>query len=293
MKKSDIKFYNDVLINADLEFLKYQIKKRGVNLISDSGLQKLIDDSEAYVTLPADAPVFNTTLKPILVLYSLSDALRMLWMKRKEFGVQLSAMNTGSYAYGVPDVGHDHNFKDFEFEVYSAAYLNEYGVEATLPQNTDGNDIFYKNLEVQCKHPNGLTRDKVDKFLREFQRSLQNRQTYGVFGIALDDYLEFDDDTFPTDPTAYHQVYHTALQNHDTILQEVFDSTLPHCPRVLGVFSVNTYFSFTSSAGLVLNKTSNSVFCQRPNAKAVQEELQIQAYEILSVFNPKPSIRTY
>jgi hypothetical protein len=45
--------------------------------------------------------------------------------------------------------------------------------------------------------------------------------------------------------------------------------------------------------GLTLAKTTNSVFCLRPNARAVPEETHIQAYEVVSVFNNKPSIRIY
>lgn len=292
MKKSDITFYSNVIIQADIDFLKYQISKRGVILIPGTGLQKLIDECQAYIVLPQNEEIYNTTVKPLLVLYSLSDTLRMLWLKRKDFAIQLSAMNTGTYEYGVITEG-ENNFKDFELELFSVAYLNQYGITADLPQHTEGNDIIYKDIEIQCKHPEVFTRNKIDHFLRDFQSSLQVNQKYGVLGIGLDDYLAFTDSPFPVDYEGFERAYHSSLQTQDNLMRQVFDSTLPHCPRVLGVYTVNTRFSFNSQTGLSLLKTTNSVFCLRPNARTVQEETHIQAYEILSVFNQKPSIRFY
>ena len=282
MTKADIKFYSNALIQADVEFLKYQIAQKNVTLIANSGLQKLIDECQSYVALPANSPIYNTTLKPLLVLYSFSDTLRMLWMKRKDFRIQLSAMNTGTYEYGVIGPNGQHNFKDFELELFTAAYLNEYGVDADLPQTTAGNDVLYKDIEIQCKHPDTFTRNKIDGFLRDFQSSLQRSQKYGVFGIGVDDFLAFTDESFPIDYQAFEREYRTALLNQDQVMQQVFDSTLPHCPRVLGVYLINTHFTFNEQMGLTLAKTTNSVFCLRPNARAVPEETHIQAYEVVS-----------
>lgn len=292
MRKSDIIFYSTVLINADIDFLKFQISKRGVTLIQNTGLQKLIDECEAYIALPADSEIYNTTIKPLLVLYSLSDTLRMLWLKKKNFGVQLSAMNSGTYEYGVLTPGQN-NFKDFELEIFSAAYLTQYGVNVDLPQHTVGNDILYNDIEIQCKHPEVFTREKIDRFLRDFQTSLQTNQTYGVLGLGLDDYLAFTDNSFPTDFEAFERAYRMTLLNQDSVLQQVMDDTLRYCPRVLGVYLVNTHFSYNTEMGLSLMKTTNSVFCLRPNARPVTEEIHRQAYEILSVFNKKPAFRSY
>lgn len=292
MKKSGIKFYSTVLINADIDFLKYQISKRGVTLIPNTGLQKLIDECEVYISLPPDSEIHNTTIKPLLVLYSLSDTLRMLWLKKKDFGVQLRAMNSGSFEYGVLIPGQN-NFKDFELEIFSAAYLNQYGVSVDLPQNTVGNDILYDDIEIQCKHPEVFTREKIDHFLKDFQFSLQTSQKYGVLGLGLDDYLAFTDSSFPVDFEGFERAYRTTLKDQDTVMQQIMDSTLPHCPRVLGVYLINTHFSFNTEMGLSLMKTTNSVFCLRPNARPVTEEIHRQAYEILSVFNEKPAFRSY
>ena len=293
MIKSDVKFYPSTQIQADIDFLQYQIKKRQVELRPGTGLQKLIEDCEHYLALKENDPVYNTTLKPLLVLYSITDTLRMLWVKRIDFTIQLRAMNTGDTAYGTTSVNNEIYFKDFELELFTTAYLNEYGVNADLPQHTNGNDIFYKDIEIQCKHPEKLTRDKVDGFLRDFQASLQKSQKYGVFGIGVDDYLQFTENSFPFNFDSYMKAYFEKLKEIDKEISFIFDDTLKYCPRVLGVYLVNTHFNYNTQMGLALTKTTNSTFCIRPNAKEVPEEFHIQAYEIISVFNTKPAIRSY
>jgi len=293
MLKADITFYPSTQIQADIDFLKYQINKRQVNLIPGTGLQKLIDECESYLSLKSGDPIYNDTLKPLLVLYSFTDTLRMLWMKRIDFTIQLRSMNTGDTTYGKPSSNDEIYFKDFELELFTTAYLNEYGLKAILPQHTEGNDVFCKEIEIQCKHPEVFTRDKIDGFLRSFQISLQNSQNYGVFGIGIDDYLQFTENSFPFDFDGYTSAYAAKLKEIDQELTEIFDDTLKYCPRVLGVILINTHFTFNEQMGLALSKTTNSVFCLRPNAREVEEEKHIQAYEIISVFNSKPAIRSY
>ena len=87
MIKSDIKFYPSTQIQADIDFLHYQIKQRQVTLIPGTGLEKLIDECNQYLGLKENDPVYNTRLKPLLVLYSFTDTLRMLWMKRIDFAI--------------------------------------------------------------------------------------------------------------------------------------------------------------------------------------------------------------
>lgn len=246
-----------------------------------------------YLNLKPGDEIYNTTLKPLLVLYSFTDTLRMLWLKRVDFTIQLRAMNSGSISYGKPGIEDEIYFKDFELELFSTAYLNEFGIKATLPQETAGNDIIYQDIEIQCKHPEVLTRDKIDKFLRAFQISLQKKQKYGVFGIGLDDHLQFTENSFPFDFDAHFKAYQEKLKEVDVELTAIFDDTIRHCPRVLGVFLINTHFMYNAQMGLGLTKTTNSTFCIRPNAKEVPEECQRQAYEVVSVFNTKPAIRSY
>lgn len=290
MIKSDIKFYNDVTINGDIEFIKYLCSLREINLVKGTGILGLLDECQEFLQLGLNDEIFNATLKPLLILHSFSDTLKILWMKRQEFGIQLSAMNTGSYDFGIIEEDKN-NFKDFEFELFSAAYLNECGLNAELPQHTVGNDILYKDIEIQCKHPETFTRDKIDKFLRAFQSSLQKSQKYGVLGLGLDDFMAFKEESFSIDSPQFEKNYQESLIEYDKILRNVLDDTLRFCPRVLGIYSINTHFVYNEFKFLSLSKTSNGVFCLRPNAKRVHEEIHRQAYEVISVFNPKPAIR--
>lgn len=292
--KPDIKGYTNVLIQADIDFLKLQIDINHLTLIANTGLQKLIDDCEAYIAIDSKTTFGYETLKPLLVLYSFTDSLRVLWMKGVSFAVQLSAMNSGDFEYGKVGVTGSNNFKDFELEIFTASQLNLYGVTATLPQHTVGNDIFYKSIELQCKHPDTLTRDKLDGYLRDFQSSLNTNGNFGVLCIGSDDFLGFTETDFPEDDKKFVTAYMASLQKQDVIFTQIFDDTLKYCPRVLGVIIVNTHFTFSPKFGPILNKRVNSVFCIRPNARTKPtEEIYRQAYEVLTVFNPKPSIRTY
>lgn len=293
MKKSDVTNYSQVLIQADIDFIKYQIDKKQVNLIDGTGLKKLIEDVEFYQKLSPEALITNKELKPLLVAYSLSDTMRILWMKDIDFTIQLRALNTGDFSYGQLSPEKENNFKDFELEMFSTAYLSEYGLNVTLPQHTEGNDIFFKDIEIQCKHPDTFTRDKIDKFLRAFQSSLQKSNHYGIFGLGVDDFLGFTETEFPYDDQKFQIAYRQRLQQIDKTLSLVFDDTLKYCPRVLGVYLINTHYTYMQSTGLTLTKTTNSVFCLRPNAKEVSENSHRHAYELLTVFNHKPSIRSY
>lgn len=292
-KKEEIVGYNPVIIQSDIDFLEFMIAKNGVTLIEKTGLHKLIEDCNDYIKLESETDFGIDTLKPLLVLHSLSDTLKTLWMKRKPFGTQLRAMNSGDFAYGTPSDQSEIYFKDFELEIFTAAHLNEYNVDVELPQDTAGNDLYYKDIEIQCKHPLVFTRQKIDGFLRAFQISLQNNQKYGVFGIGVDDFLGFTEKDFPYDDEIILDAYRARLNEAEVILREVFDDTLKYCPRILGVYLINTHFMHSPQLGPTLTKMTNSVFCLRPNAKEVPEEIHRQAYEIISAFNSKPAIRKF
>jgi len=292
-QKGQLTGYSNVLIQADLDFLKYQIKNQGVKLIAGTGLHKLISECEHFLAIPSGEEFTYDVLKPLLVLYSLSDTVRTLWMKGKKYATQLGAMNSGDFSYGVKGSSHDKYFKDFEFELFSAAFLVENNVDVELPQHTEGNDIMFGQLEIQCKHPEVLSRDNMDDYLRAFQSSLVKSNKYGVFGVGSDDFLGFTPEQFGFDDKLILANYQRTLQVEDDVLRHIFDDVLRFCPRVLGVYILNTHFLFSEKMGLTLSKTSNAVFCLRPNAKEVPESMHREAYKILYPFNSKPAIRSY
>ena len=292
MIKSDITSYNPVLIQADLQFIKLMIAKYNVRLIAGTGLHRMISGCEEYLALMEDEEICNSHLKPLINSYSLSDSLRILWMKKKEFGIQLKSMISGDFEYGkISDKG-EHYYKDFELEIFTAAHLAKEGVNIELPQCTDGHDVLYEKVQIQCKHPDSLSRNKLDKYLRNFDIDLGKRQTYGVFCIGVEDFLEFEETVNPLDTENFQNMYVARLKEIDMHLHDLFDSTLPFCPRVLGVVLINTHYTYTISGGLQLYKTTNSVYCIRPNTNKIKvpDDIMRRAYEIVYCFNEKPFI---
>jgi hypothetical protein len=100
--------YSATQIKSDLTFLKYAINKNQVQLIANTGLQKIIDDCELYLSLQQ---VTQEQIKPITVLFTLVNSLRKLWLSDIDFTIQLRAMNTGQYEYGNTDPNFQHFLK--------------------------------------------------------------------------------------------------------------------------------------------------------------------------------------
>jgi len=65
--------YSATQIRGDLAFLKYAIKKNQVQLRTNTGLQKLIEDCEHYLSIQE---VRQEEIKPITVLYTLINSLK-------------------------------------------------------------------------------------------------------------------------------------------------------------------------------------------------------------------------
>ena len=123
MKKRDILPYNQILVESDRDFLLLQIEYNHIKLIEGTGLHSLLSDIQKYLDLPDDTEVSIEIIKPIMVLNILTDNLRELWTNNIDFKNQLKAMNSGEYQYGHPSPEKENNFKDFEFELFSASML--------------------------------------------------------------------------------------------------------------------------------------------------------------------------
>jgi hypothetical protein len=122
-----------------------------VNLITNTGLSKLTEDSNTYVKSNG---VYSSYLKAVHALNILVNSLKILWLNDIDFCQQLKSINTGDFEYGKPTDGDQIYYKDIEFEILSAATMARNGLMVGLPDHNTGNDIFYKTIEIQCKHPN-------------------------------------------------------------------------------------------------------------------------------------------
>ena len=291
MKKEKIYQFNQYVVEADRDFLKLIIDYNKIDLIHERGIQSLLDDVKKYLDLPLEADVTINTFKPVLVLSTLCDSLKELWYNNVNFTNQIKAMNTGEYQYGRPSPSGENNFKDFEFEIFTASLLTYHKMNAVLPQDLANNDIICEGVEIQCKHPNSINRNKIDKYLRDFNKSLIEKDSYGIFGIGLDDVFEFTEEYNYANDDEFIKERQEILHLDDQKLIQIFDDTLRFTSRILGVYTINTHFVFTPKIGLIFIKTGNSIFCLRKDYKIITEIIFKKAYKILTVFNEKPFIR--
>jgi len=58
-----------------------------------------------------------------------------------------------------------------------------------LPQHTLGEDLQFRDIDIQCKHPNTL--NQIENNIRDFTSRLNKSNRYGVFGLAVDDCLNY------------------------------------------------------------------------------------------------------
>lgn len=276
--------YSATQIKGDLTFLKYAIKKNQVQLIANTGLQKLIDDCELYLGLQQ---VTQEQIKPVTVLFTLVNSLRKLWLSDIDFTIQLRAMNTGQYEYGNADPNLQHFFKDFEFEIFSASQLIKNQIQIDLPQHTAGEDLQFGDIDIQCKHPNTL--NQVESNIREFTTRLNQSNRYGVFGLAVDDCLNYAERLIFTDNNDFETYLQNKLTASEPILEGIFRDNLARATRILGLYTTSTYFVLIDGNGLKLVRTTNSVFCFRPDRREISDAFYKQAYKVISTFNPHPT----
>lgn len=276
--------YSATQIRGDLAFLKYAIKKNQVQLRPNTGLQKLIEDCEHYLSIQE---VRQEEIKPITVLYTLINSLKKLWVSDVDFTIQLRAMNTGEYEYGNPDPALQHFFKDFEFEIFSASQLIKNQIDIDLPQHTVGEDLQFGDIDIQCKHPNTL--NQIENNIRDFTSRLNQSNRYGVFGLAVDDCLNYAERLIFANDLDFENYLQLKLTASEPILENIFSTSLARATRILGLYTTSTYFILINEKGLRLVRTTNSVFCFRPDRREISDSLYKQAYKVLTTFNNHPT----
>jgi len=275
--------YTENQILADIAFVEYCIKKYRVKLIQGTGLQKLIDDCKAELDVVRNGRQQQGALP---VLYSLVDSLKNLWMCDVDFTIQIGAMNSGQYQYGDPDPDKQQFFKDFEYEIFSASHLIKNGINVELPQDTSGEDIVFEDIDIQCKHPK--TCENIDGYLRSFNGRLNKTGRYGVFGLAIEDCLGYNQRQ-PMTVDAYKMYIQQKMEENDAILKGIFEPILPTQTRILGIYTTTTYLACIQGYGLRLFRSSNSFILFRPLKKEIKDRYYKQAYRIIHAFNDHPA----
>lgn len=278
-------------LKNDLAFLMYIVdKKCHVALIENTGIKKLIDECNDFIN---SATITNEHLKALNAATSLIASLRVLWRNNVDFCQQLKACNTGDFEYGKLSASGEHFYKDFEFEIWSAAHLIQNKVNVELPQQRDSNDILYEDVEIQCKHPDSFNRERIDKYLREFNSSLIAHKAFGVFAIAIEDCFQFQPGEFES-KNDFEQYMTRRQAEIDNILAGVFDEVLGYTARIAGVFLTSTfYFYLIDTNDLLFHRMGNSVLCFRPDRPEIKDEHYRKAFDILECFNSSPTWITF
>ena len=284
--------YNSEQIRADISFLKYQLSKNcRTTLIAGTGIAKLIEDCENYFVDPVK---YHKDIKAIHILYTLVGSLKLLWFRDIDFCQQLNSLNTGDYEYGKVSPEKEFFYKDFEFEIFTTAILARSGLNPSLPNHTVGNDIFCNDIEIQCKHPDIFSTNGIDQKIRNFNNSLINNETYGIFAIAVEDSFEYS--TLQTSDTPLNfEIFLDQKRKHcDKILKEILEKSLVRAPKILGVLVSASYYKInqTTTSNFHFVRDTNSIFCFRPDRREIKDEMYKKAYKILYSFNPSPTMLT-
>ena len=285
--------YSGTQIRADISFLKYQIDRNcHTALVPGTGISKLIGDCETFLADPIKNAI---NLPAVHALYALCNSVKTLWLHDRQFCLQFNSINTGDYQYGKISQEGEIFYKDMEFELFSAAALVGNGLDATLPDHTTGNDIYCSDIEIQCKHPNVLKKEAIDKHLRDFHLRLIENNTYGIFGMAVEDCFDFAKLNEPNEVDNFTKHLDKMRRDVEAVLYEVFQTCLQDKARVLGIFQTGSYFapSKASPFGLHLVRDANAAFCFRPDRKEIKDASYKNAFRILVSFNPSPSWLTF
>lgn len=262
-------------IEIDITFLKQKIKECHVTLHPRSGLMKLLDNCDGYLLGVKD----EVNYKAVLALNCLVYSLRVLNGEGIEFCQQLKSMNTGDFEYGGVSSEKEHFYKDFEFEIFCAALMIAKGVRAVLPSDTKGNDIFYKDIQIQCKHPDKSHLKKIKNYLGEFNKSLNEAQKYGVFMLGVDTYFQ------GIEPSR------DILMELENLMAEEIPYALQGKKWIIGVCVTTTYYSFIEN-GVRIMRTGNGLHCER-SGETVNKNVLEEVLQIVKCFNPAPAILVF
>jgi hypothetical protein len=270
-------------ILADMAFLNYLIGICKTKLILDTGLQKLLNSCSEALT----SSVTLEGAKALVALNCLCYSLKLLWSNNIQFCTQLNAINSGDFEYGKPAKSNeDISYKDFEFELLSAAILIRNGLrEVILPDHSTGNDIFYKDIGIQCKHPNVFKRDTIDKWLRKFQSSLKTQNKFGIFGLAIEDCFGAELTHFELQEE-FNEKLVESRQAMEQSLKVVFDDVLQYPNRFVGLYITTTYYCYIENR-FFITRDSNAILCFRH--QLIGDETYKNAYRLLQCFNPSPN----
>lgn len=274
--------YSATSIQDDINFVRGEMEACKIKARPGSGLDDVLENAQAAIL---DTSMSEAVRRRIHALNTLALSLRVLKSKGIVFCHQLNNMRRGTFEYGKA-VREERWYKDFEFELFAAAQLANALDGITLPQNDDGNDIFYKDIEIQCKHPdsNDITRRQTE--IAKLNTNLEQSGKYGILGLAIEDMAQFD---ATGQLLAGHEGFATFLlkkrQEAEQYLSTLLFPFICQHKRIIGVFTTSSYYGWIAPNDIQmrLQRDANGVIL---NHKDTSDQIREQVAEVIAVFNP-------
>lgn len=245
-----------------------------VNALLNCEKSKIENEEEIKKAILHDA-------KSCQALYALTESLKTLDQYSIEYKYQLNNCRTGSFDYGKHDEDSKMIFyKDFEYELFLAASIvktNCHNVK--LPQDSGPIDLFIDSkIPLQAKHPSNMS--NISEYLKKYDTALQERNLYGLVGIALEDAFNLGDQiSFDTeeDWIKYFNFKNDLIETQGMKYINSFNQY----KMIAGYIMTSTYFRSIGGC-FDLKRYSNAFF---PNEKTSIPEFETIG-KILQVFNP-------
>jgi hypothetical protein len=250
-----------------------------------TGIDRMLRSVDAAIAENGSREITADEIQAIAVFSTLHDLLLCLWKQGIGFEYQLKSMNTGSidFTTGGDEGKNERNFKDFGFEIISAALLTRSGLDVKLPTDSTGNDIICSSkdanhsIEIQCKHPEGLSSKKLREFIKDAVEHAigSDPKASVVLGLAVDG-------IFPITAREASELEQRRAEIESALMQEIDSITFP--PQLVGIYTLATRFD-----GKMLIVDGNSTLIVHSKMTGRDDQKLRFIHDVLSCFNPEPS----
>jgi hypothetical protein len=273
-------------------FIRKTFADAKVPLKAGEGLERSLTEAEALARgekLPGEpsAEVLNAVARDAHVIYALTDSLKTCADAGLDIVPHLKQITTGTTDYGTPASGTDAKriyFKDFEFELFTAAALLRAGLAVQLadPPNDPRGDLIVGPLRIELKHPNSLK--QLLKLAGKFQKALATIGGFGIFATGIEDAFVLGDQ--PPEPT--QEDYVEWLERKRDTMERFgleFIHGVAEYDRIVAVTQTTTVIERYAGSTRLRRLGNSLIFdddrCKNKDAVAIAEK-------VAKVFNPRP-----
>ena len=246
-----------------------------IPLDEKADLRIALDVAKARLDLPEGSKVLlpwtpEKMAWALSVVCRLGDNLRRLENGGLDASAHLRGMADGNARYGRKDGNEDHEFKDWEFELYVAATLTSTSKVIELHKPGAPFDItLEKLLQIECKHPSSPK--KVASYITDFGKALEGRP--GVLIIGVEDVLDLWDMGYMGPRDNYRDIVKQRFARVNRDHGSGWEKNLRTHPSILGLIF--------SSSGMMYYKDDDG-----------REKYAFQALWTQTPFNGKVTVET-